>query len=98
MLDRDLDYCAQQMERKLDDICPVREAFKQAQHDLNAATLAVNEAKKEENRCKHVVKQLRHKMGQLTFELNKMKQHYKALRLQKNFLKNQHKTVEKCKN
>lgn len=94
MLDRDLDYCSQQMENQLDVMRPVREALKQAQRDLNEATLAVNRAKKEENRCKHVVKQLKHKIGQQTFVLNKMKQHYKLLRSQKNFLKNQHKTVK----
>ena len=95
MLDRDLDYCSQQMKNQLDDMRPVREALKQAQRDLNEATLAVNRAKKEENCCKHVVKQLRHKLGQQTFVLNKMKQHYKGLRLQKNILKNQHKMIDK---
>lgn len=94
MLDRDLDYCSQQMENQLDLMRPVREALKIAKQDLNNATFAVAQAKKEENRCKHVIKQLRHKLGQLTFIYNKMKQHYNGLRLQKNILKNQHKIID----
>ena len=100
MIDADLDYCQRQIEAQLDEIRPVEEAMKQANQDLEDATKAVEEAKKEKTRCTQVVAQLRHKLNLLRSALGQMQRHKHQLKKLKKMIMYQHdyiiKEEKKC--
>lgn len=95
MIDQDLDYCTRQIEAQEDEMRPVREALKEAKADLLRAEKAVEDAKKEKERCRHVVGRLENRYNNLRCVFNRMTEHRRQLKQMKKMLKYQNDYITK---
>lgn len=95
MLDRDLDYCDQQIEAQEEKVRALHSARIQAKNDMLEANKVLESARKEKNRTHHVYQVLESKFGHERRILKGMTTHRKKLKLLKKLQQNQNDYIDK---
>lgn len=94
MLDKDIQFCEQQIKLQEEKFNTVKKATDHAKFNYDMAAQAVEEVKKEKVRIGEIykdwLKKLRHEEGML----NEMKGHLRKLKKEKTFLQKQHDSVK----
>ena len=93
MIDRDIDYCDQQIEAQIEKVQAVEAARRHAEKEHREADQRVRDAQKEKARIGHMISTLNHKFGAEKRILTDMVEHRKQLKALKKLMHNQHKTV-----
>lgn len=93
MIDKDLDYCLQQIEAQEEKCEAIKAAIKDTKRQMLEADQAIESAKKEKNRIGHMFKELESKWGNEKRILGNMLLHRHELKQLKQMMKNQHKMI-----
>ena len=95
MIDRDIDYCDQQIEAQIEKVQAVEAARRHAEKEHQEAENRIKEAQREKNRIGAMVNNLNHKFGEEKRILSNMVEHRKELKALKKMLLNQNKMMDK---
>ena len=93
MIDRDLDYCLQQIEAQEEKCQAIAAAIKDTKQAMIDADKVIQAAKDERKRIGHMFKELESKWGNEKRILGNLRIHRKELKMLKQLIKNQHKTI-----
>lgn len=93
MIDKDLDYCLQQIEAQEEKCQAIKEAIKDTKKAMEEADKAIQAAKDERKRIGHMYKELESKWGNEKRILGNMRLHRHELKQLKQMMINQHKMI-----
>lgn len=93
MIDKDIDYCDQQIEAQIEKVQAVESARRHAEKEHQEADQRVREAQREKARIGHMISTLNSKFGVEKRILADMVEHRKQLKTLKKMMLNQHKMV-----
>lgn len=94
MIDKDLDYCLQQIEAQEEKCQAIKKALAEVKQSMLDADQEIQKAKDERKRIGHMFKELESKWGNEKRILGELRLHRHNLKTLKQMIKNQHKTIE----
>lgn len=94
MIDKDLDYCLQQIEAQEEKCNAIKQAIEETKKSMLEADQEIQKAKDERKRIGHMFKELESKWGNEKRILGELRLHRHNLKTLKQMIKNQNKMVE----